>query len=204
MKSLFFRFCLLACISFFIYACSRSEKHSKKAEKLYDSTSEEDKPTPKGNQITALPPSVVEIGENMVDADFFDINGNTKYISDYSGKYIYLNFWKNGCGYCIISLPELKEISEKYHENLTVISISMDIDSKWKESMVEYEMPWINLRDPKGYNGMIANYAVRTSTYQHAYGIPYNVIISPEGKVIDKWAGYGKGHYKRKVSDNIK
>ena len=201
MKNLFFRFCLLACISFFIYACSHSEKQPKKAEKLY---SEEDKPTTKVSQITALQPSVVEIGENMVDADFLDVNGNTKSISEFSGKYIFLNFWKSGCGYCIAGLPELKEISENYHENLTVISIGLDIDAKWKETMVKYEMSWINLRDPKGYGGLIANYAVRTSTYQQVYAIPYNVIISPDCKVIDKWTGYGSGYYKRKVSENIK
>ena len=199
-----FRFCLLACIPLFIFACSRSEKHRKKAEMLYNSMSEENKTTPTGYQITALQPSVVEIGENMVDADLFDINGNTKCISDYSGKYIFLNFWKSGCGYCIAGLSELKEISESYCENLTVISIGLDIDFKWKETMVKYEMPWINLRDSKGYDGLIANYAVRTSTYQRAYGIPFNVILSPEGKVIDKWMGYGSGYYKRKVSENIK
>jgi hypothetical protein len=29
-------------------------------------------------------------------------------------------------------------------------------------------------------------------------------MISPEGKVVDKWGGYGKGSLKRKVSENIK
>ena len=168
-----------------------------KAELLFDKMSEEDKTTPKGYQITSylFPPQVVEIGDDMVDTEFFDGDGNAKHFSDYSGKYLFLNFWSSSCGYCIMSLPELKEVSENYHENLTVISISLDIDAKWKDAMDKYDMPWVNLRDPKGYGGLIANYGI---------GTPYNVIISPDGKVLDKWMGYGNGYFKSKATENIK
>ena len=95
-----------------------------------------------------------------------------------------------------MALPEMKEISETYSEKLTIISISLDTDAMWKEAMNEHDTPWINIRDPKGYGGLAANYGVR--------GIPNYTMISPEGKVIDKWMGFGDGHLKRKVGENIK
>jgi len=57
-------------------------------------------------------------------------------------------------------------------------------------------MPWVNIRDPKSFGGLAANYGVN--------GIPYYVIISPAGKVVDKWGGYGNGFIKRKVSEIVK
>ena len=170
----------------------------RKAEELYNRMSEEDKTTPTGYQITAnlFPPIVAEVGDIMIDGSFLDINGNTKSLSDYSGKYILLDFWSRGCGPCIMALPEMKEVSETYCDNLTIISISLDADVVWKEALSSHDMPWVNIRDPKGYGGLAANYGVNA--------IPNYVIISPEGKIIDKWEGFGKGLIKIKVSENIK
>ena len=169
----------------------------KKAETLYVRMSEEDKSTPLGYLITSqlFPPFVVGIGNDMADADFFDMDGNTKHISDYLGKYLLLDFWSSGCGPCIMAFPEMKEVSETYSENLTIISISLDTDTRWKESMSAHDMPWVNIRDPKVMGGLIASYGAR--------GIPYYVVISPEGKVIDQWFGYGNGFIKRKLSENL-
>ena len=59
-----------------------------------------------------------------------------------------------------------------------------------------HDMPWVNIRDPKGMGGLAADYGVNA--------IPNYVMISQEGKVVDKWAGFGSGFLKRKVSENIK
>ena len=170
----------------------------KKVEVLYGRMSEEDKNTLYGARITAqlFPPAVVGVGDDFADTDLLDASGNTKRLADYSGKYLLLDFWSRGCGPCIMALPEMKEISETYSEKLTIISISLDTDAMWKEAMSEHDMPWVNIRDPKGYGGLAANYGVR--------GIPNYTMISPEGKVIDKWMGFGDGLLKRKVGENIK
>ena len=169
----------------------------KNIENLYGRMSEEDKMTRLGYEITAniFPHPIVEVGDEMVDADFFDINGSIKHLSDYSGKYLLLDFWSIGCGPCIMALPEIREIAETYRDKLTIVSISLDTDSKWKEAMIRHDMPWENIRDPKGMGGLAANYGVR--------GIPNYVMISPENVVIDKWAGYGTGYLIKKVSETI-
>jgi len=118
------------------YANSDNIELRKKAETLYGRISEDDKNTSSGYQITAFlfPPTVAKVGDNMADADLLDIIGNTKRLSDYSGKYLLLNFWSSGCENTIMALPEMKEISDTYSENLTIISISMDTDTTWKKT----------------------------------------------------------------------
>ena len=169
----------------------------KKAEEQYSRMSEEDRNSPAGYPITAniFPPDVVAVGDDFADTDLLDINGNTKRLADYLDRYLLLDFWSRGCGPCIMALPEMKEISETYRDKLTIISISLDTETGWKDAMVAHDMPWVNLRDPKSMGGLAATYGVT--------GIPNYVMISPEGKIIDKWMGYGTGFLKRKVRENV-
>jgi peroxiredoxin len=169
----------------------------KKAEELYDRMSEKDRTSLVGYLITSqlFPSFIVEVGDDMADADMLDINGNTKRLADYFGKYILLDFWSRGCQPCIRALPEMKEVSETYSDKLTIISISIETEAGWKEATATYDMPWVNLRDQNSLGGLAATYGV--------WGIPNYVMISPEGKIVDKWAGYGTGYLKQKVSENI-
>ena len=180
-------------------ALEQADELRKKAEALYGRMSEEDKNTAIGKIITTMlyPRVITNVGDNFADGNFFDANGNTKHISDYSnsGKYLLLDFWFNACSFCIKALPEMKEISETYADKLTIISISVDADINWKKALTEHDMPWVNILDPKGFAGVTVNYGVDAA--------PNYVLISPEGKVVDKWAGFGDGYLKQKVGENI-
>ena len=167
-----------------------------KAWELFGRMSEEDKNTPDGAQIIAAltPYNVVGIGDNMADANLLDINGNTKRLSDYLGKYLLLDFWSAGCAPCIRAFPTMKEILETYHDKLTIISVSIDSDTMWKEAMNTHNTPWVNLREPNSWSGLSASYGVMS--------IPNYVLISPEGKIVDKWAG--SGELNKKMNENIK
>ena len=57
-------------------------------------------------------------------------------------------------------------------------------------------MPWVNIRDPKGMGGLAVSYGI--------VAIPNYIMISPEGKIIDRWAGFEDGFLKRKMAENIK
>ena len=58
------------------------------------------------------PSGKVGVGDPMADTDLYDIEGRTHRLAEFKGKYILLDFWTQGCGPCIASLPEIKEISE--------------------------------------------------------------------------------------------
>ena len=145
--------------------------------------------------IKIFPPSVVEVGDNMVDAKLFDIDGNKKQLSDYlSNKYLLLTFGSYNCGVFEMSLPEMKEVSEIYCDKLTIINVNLDSKPTWKKAMTKQNFPWINVRDPKSHAGLAGKYG-------NGLTVPYYVIISPEGKILDKWHGYT--YIKEKVNENI-
>jgi len=87
----------------------------------------------------------------------------------------------------------MKEIAETYREKLIIISIGLNSDRIWKEALTGRDVPWVNLRDPKGFYGLAVNYS-----YQR--GLANYTLISPEGKIIDKWTGYCNGFIEGKIT----
>lgn len=162
--------------------------------KLFSKLNAEQKVSETGRQINnyLFPPTVVKTGGPMADTVFMDLEGKEHRLADYKGKHILLDFWSFGCGPCIMAMPELKEISENLKDKLTVISLSVDTKKKiWQEASEKEKITWVNLNDGGGMTGIAARYGVE--------GIPYYVIISPEGVILDSWVGYSKGLIGEKV-----
>lgn len=161
---------------------------------LYDRMPEADRATAAGQLIAAYLnlPEVVSVGDQMVDGDLYDVKGNLHHLSEFKGKYILLDFWSQGCGPCLQSFPEIKEVAESYKEGLVIVSINSDPKDRWLDFIERKGLTgnqWNELA--KGATGLAAVYQVT--------GIPHYVMISPEGVVLDMWKGYGPGSIKEKV-----
>ena len=154
---------------------------------LYARMSDEEKQSEMGQLITAnvFPVKVVQIGDDMADADLYDLDGKIHHLAEWKGKYLLLDFWSSGCGPCIMALPEMGELQEKYADKLAIVSLSSDTEKRWRAASAEHKMTWANWSDKKQTGGLNARYGVG--------GLPHYVLISPEGKVVDSWSGYGKG-----------
>ena len=168
--------------------------HREKVLELYNRLSKEQKDSEIGKSITAklFPPVVVKIGDEMFDTDLYDLEGNLHHLAELKGRYILLDFWSSGCGPCIMAIPEMGEIAEKYKDKLAIVSLSSDTEKRWKEASEKHKLTWYNWSDKKQTIGLYLKYGVR--------GIPHYVLISPEGKIADTWGGYGKGSLYRHLS----
>lgn len=165
---------------------------------LYDRMSEADRATEEGQLITVYLnlPEVVNVGDQMVDGDLYDVKGNLHRLSEFQGKYIMLDFWSLGCGPCVQSFPELKEVSEMYKDSLEIVSISMDTKESWSDFVERKGLTGNQWNEfAKGTTGLAAVYQVQA--------IPRYVMISPEGIVVGMWSGYGPGSIKEKVQHLI-
>src|SRR5690606_32760638 len=92
-----------------------------------------------------------KIGDKAVDLNLYDINGKSAKISDFSGKYILLDFWSLACYPCLLAVPELREINEVLKDNLAIVGISMDVNPKlWAQATKRDSITWTNLSDGKG------------------------------------------------------
>ena len=161
--------------------------HRDEVKALYESLPDEWKNTEEGKSVyTALyPPVVVNDGEMAVDGDLYDLQGKVHHLSEFRGKYILLDFWSRGCGPCIQSQPELKEISELHKDSLEVVSLSIETEKGWRASVKDHPLAWNNWNDLQGRNGISARYGVN--------GIPHFVLIAPDGHILKSWTGYGPG-----------
>ena len=173
---------------------NKSFGHEDLIRSLYDRMSDADRATEEGQLITAYLnlPEVVNVGDQMVDGDLYDMKGNLHHLSEFKGKYIMLDFWSLGCGPCLQSFPELKEVSETYKDSLEIVSISMDTKESWSDFVERKGLTgnqWNELA--KGTTGLAAVYQVKA--------IPRYVMITPEGIIVGMWSGYGPGSIKEKV-----
>lgn len=167
--------------------------YRKEVEELYVRLTDEQRRTPEALDIHAYlyPVKMTAAQEKAAEGDLFDLQGNVHHLSDFVGKAVLLDFWSRGCGPCIMALPEMKEISEKYADRLVVVSISIDDKTGWEIASRKHAISWWNLNDLKGNHGIYAKYS--------SDAIPRYVFLSPEGKVVEMWSGYGKGSLLEKM-----
>ena len=157
---------------------------------LYESLPVAVKQSEKGQEIYAslYPPQKVEDGDACPDADFYDLQGNLHHLSEHQGKYVLLDFWSSGCGPCLNAFPEMKEVFEQYGDRLAIVSMSVDTDRRWRKASEEHDITWCNWNEGKGTGGLYSHFQI--------LGIPYCVLVNPEGKVEKQLLGYREGVFK--------
>lgn len=161
---------------------------------VFNKLTPEQQSSPIGEEIQSVlhPPKQVAIGDTLPNDILYDTEGNSHKMSDYVGKYIILDFWSSGCGPCIMAGPEIKEVQEKYKDKLTIISVTTDDKTTWKEGSAKHNVTWTNLSDYKGRNaGFCAQFVFQ--------GTPYFMIADPTGKIVGDWMGYRKGMISEQV-----
>ena len=166
--------------------------------RLFNRLSEADKQTPKGKMIVHYMnlPKAVKVGDRMPDADLYDVNGGLHHLSELKGRYMLLDFWSTGCGPCLKSIPELEEIAELYKEKIAVVSISEDPEERWKDFAITQKLKGYQWNELRGRSGLFAALRIQ--------GIPYYVLVSPDGKIQETWSGYGEGALKVKMKSLFK
>ncbi|GAA4234649.1 hypothetical protein GCM10022291_14570 [Postechiella marina] len=120
--------------------------------------------------------------------------GDTNSLSDFKGKYVYIDIWATWCGPCKYEIPFLEKIEKEYNDkNIAFISISVDTKkaySAWKNMVTNDNMKGIQLLADKAFKSkFVKDYKVN--------GIPKFILIDPAGNIVSSNAP-------RPSSDNIK
>ncbi|UKJ06930.1 TlpA family protein disulfide reductase [Solitalea lacus] len=99
------------------------------------------------------------------------------------GKYILIDFWGSWCRPCVESLPDLKNLHEKYKsKNIAFVSIARESDPKLlraKKIITEQKLDWPQLAALS--DDLEKNYMIQ--------GFPTTMLIDPKGKVVIKEIG---------------
>ncbi len=139
----------------------------------------------------------VSIGAPFLDFEAEDQQGNRVRLSDFvgkDGKYVLLDFTASGCGPCIQTNQAMRQMVNTYSDSLQIVSFSQDRSREtWLNSVQRDSIGW-----PFLWSAEEVDRGVVSVPYQ-VRGTPTFFVIDPQGKIVQKWSGYGKDIFDKKI-----
>ncbi len=113
--------------------------------------------------------------------EYENYKGGTSSLSDFAGKYVYVDVWATWCGPCKVEIPSLKKVEHAYEgKNIEFLSISVDAlkdKDAWKEMIAEKELGGVQLFATNSWKSkFVTDYKIN--------GIPRFILIGPDGKIV--------------------
>ena len=125
----------------------------------------------------------LKVGSQAPDITGRTPDGKPVSLSDFRGKYVFLDFWASWCAPCRREIPYLKEALaySGESENLVVLSYSIDDEYEdWTGCIADNELThrnWVHISSLKGWNSEgIKLFGVK--------GVPFTALIGPDGNVV--------------------
>ncbi|HUY93550.1 MAG TPA: TlpA disulfide reductase family protein [Pirellulales bacterium] len=109
-----------------------------------------------------------------------DLNGHRHSLKDYKGKVVVLDFWNRGCGWCMRTIPQVKQVAEQFlGRQVVVLGMNTDRDEKDARLVIAK----LKLSYPILKAGALpAKYMIP--------GFPTLLVIDQQGVVRDMYVGY--------------
>ena len=92
------------------------------------------------------------------ELEFTDLRGHKVDVSKMRGKVVLVEFWASWCVPCVISVPELKHLYNKYHnQGLEVVGVNLDVQRQQLEGFLRAnKIPWPQYFDGQAWNSPLA------------------------------------------------
>ena len=109
-----------------------------------------------------------------------DLNGHRHSLKDYKGKVVVLDFWNRGCGWCMRTIPQVKQVAEQFlGREVVVLGMNTDRDERDARLVISK----LKLSYPILKAGALpAKYMIP--------GFPTLLIIDQQGVVREMYVGY--------------
>ncbi|WP_291067380.1 MULTISPECIES: TlpA family protein disulfide reductase [unclassified Empedobacter] len=181
---------LLLSMFFTFFSCNKSEQKIEESAEIEKIDSVAKKESPES-----------EIPKELIKAPDFslaDINGKRFDLSDFKGKYVYMDIWATWCGPCKVQIPFMKELEKQFHNApIHFVSVSLDkLEDKpiWEKMVRENQMSGVQL-----FAGREDNFGF---DYKIEY-IPTFIILDKEGNIMIDRAPAPMDYQTREINQQL-
>ena len=122
------------------------------------------------------------VGAVAPELNFKNPQGEVITLESLRGNYVLIDFWASWCRPCRMENPNVVKSYNKYKDKgFTVYSVSLDKDpARWQNAIIQDGLVWPN------HVSDLKQWQTEATKIYGFNGIPFTVLIDPEGKIIAK------------------